>query len=266
MDLPHSWSLNLVELERLHRRSVGESLTLPSNRVERGLTLPFFLVLRACAVHGGTYVLGNQAQVSDLTASQGSAAATLNIPAHSRPIQARHVVSAATASSANDTDGGANYLAILPELPSSLKTLLTRHPSSDDDDSSSEDSVDDVALLVIPPSGERKSVIRCLLMGEGTGSCPAGQSVLYVQSLEASTNSRETLQPYLNLLVDGVTPLFEAFHQTPSNSVSLPDADWARVVRTETPMTLQWLEGLDGEATAAKKIVDEIAPLLPFET
>lgn len=149
----------------------------------------------------------------------------------------------------------ANYVAILPEVPGRLRALLKR-PLSEED---GENDIDDVALLIFPPSGGRKTVTRCLLMGEGTGSCPAGQTVLYIQSLEAST-SRESIQPHLDLILDGVVPLFEAMYSTFKVASTPPQADWSVQVKSETALPLQWLEGLDGEATAAIKVVEQICP------
>jgi RAB protein geranylgeranyltransferase component A len=37
---------------------------------------------------------------------------------------------------------------------------------------------DDTAVVVFPPAEGSKAVVRVLMMGEGTGSCPSGQCEL----------------------------------------------------------------------------------------
>lgn len=148
---------------------------------------------RACAVHGGTYILGSQSKISDLqlhpTASRDGAShpITFSIPAHPSPITTDLLISGsplehpsiATAESTTSSRQ-ANCVAILKGIPPSIKAAFAPTSSESDDTDSLEttEMTQDVLLLIFPPgSGEAAptTAVRALLMGSGTGSCPADQ-------------------------------------------------------------------------------------------
>jgi hypothetical protein len=61
--------------------------------------------------------------------------------------------------------------------------ILTSRPSflsRPADDEADDADADDTAVLILPPREQSAPLIRALLMGEGTGSCPAGQYVVYL--------------------------------------------------------------------------------------
>jgi hypothetical protein len=62
----------------------------------------------------------------------------------------------------------AHCIALLPSLPESL-----RRPKTEPVDGE-EEGEDDTAVIVFPPT-DNQGLVRALVMGEGTGSCPAGQ-------------------------------------------------------------------------------------------
>jgi hypothetical protein len=77
----------------------------------------------------------------------------------------------------------AHCIAILPCLPESLKRKQGENPENPEHpDIEAEESrapksdveQDDTAVILFPPEGE-VGLVRALLMGEGTGSCPSGQ-------------------------------------------------------------------------------------------
>lgn len=75
---------------------------------------------------------------------------------------------------------------MLHELPAALKKpKSSQEPPSLDagqEDGEEESSEDDTAIFLFPPTTEGSSVVRGLLMGEGTGSCPAGQCELTLRA------------------------------------------------------------------------------------
>jgi len=127
----------------------------------------------ACAVFGGTYVLGKESIPEIITVNDDSV--TLKIPCHPRPITAKHLVTSPDhlppdirpqpKSSEGKT---AHCIALLSALPESL-----RRPKTEPVDAE-EEGEDDTAVIIFPPT-ESQGLVRALVMGEGTGSCPAGQ-------------------------------------------------------------------------------------------
>jgi hypothetical protein len=63
----------------------------------------------------------------------------------------------------------AHCIALLPSLPESL-----RRPKKESTEEDGEEGEDDTAVIVFPPTADSR-LVRALVMGEGTGSCPAGQ-------------------------------------------------------------------------------------------
>lgn len=148
---------------------------------------------RACAVHGGTYILGSQSKISDLqlhpTASQDGAShsITFSIPAHPIPITTDLLISGsplehpsiATAESTTSSRQ-ANCIAILKAIPLSIKAAFapTTSEPGDTDSLETTEMTQDVVLLIFPPGPAEAApatAVRALLMGSGTGSCPADQ-------------------------------------------------------------------------------------------
>ena len=168
--LGHFSSDSTVAQERWHRVSAGRS------------TLDYLgaalIGRRACAVYGGTYVLGSMAKPSDITVE--SEGVKLSLPCHPRPITARHVVAAPDQlpsnlypSSPSRTVYRAQCIAILTSLPPVFKRQRTAETEEAEGDQGEKEE-DDTAGVLFPPVDGRPA-IRALLMGEGTGSCPPGQ-------------------------------------------------------------------------------------------
>jgi len=61
----------------------------------------------------------------------------------------------------------AHCIALLTSLPESLRRPQLAEPTE-------EEGEDDTAVIVFPPTDDH-GLVRALVMGEGTGSCPAGQ-------------------------------------------------------------------------------------------
>ena len=138
---------------------------------------------RACAVFGGTYVLGSDSILESIELD-GESGVTMKLPCHPRPITAKHLITSPghlpsslvpngdTASTG--TRRTAHCIAILPSRPEVLlKPAVIKEESNEEDNE--EAGEDDTAVIVFPPTEDEAAVVRALLMGEGTGSCPAGQ-------------------------------------------------------------------------------------------
>ena len=129
---------------------------------------------RACAVFGGTYVLGPSAKVSDLSFENEKVKMT--IPCHPRPVTATHLVASKghlpITDTAQQNQGDGSFIASCIAIISSLPQPFKRSESAKAVGEGVEE--DDTALVVFPPEGGR-GVVRALLTGEGTGSCPPGQ-------------------------------------------------------------------------------------------
>ena len=61
----------------------------------------------------------------------------------------------------------AHCIALLTSLPESLRRPKIAEPTE-------EEGEDDTAVIVFQPTDDH-GLVRALVMGEGTGSCPAGQ-------------------------------------------------------------------------------------------
>ncbi|BEJ01568.1 hypothetical protein CcaverHIS631_0602500 [Cutaneotrichosporon cavernicola] len=132
---------------------------------------------RACAVFGGTYILGSEGAPSDIVVDKG---VSLRIGAHPTPISATHLV-APPGFLEKDK----------PRVPPVLKSC-------------GEDGVDDdTAVVVFPPSDG--PLVRALVMGEGTGSCPRNQWIVYLSAVSHSdSDPKALLEPYLERIADDV--------------------------------------------------------------
>ncbi|WVW80108.1 hypothetical protein I302_102083 [Kwoniella bestiolae CBS 10118] len=208
---------------------------------------------RACAVFGGTYILGASAKPTSISISAESV--TLDIPCHPRPITARRLISSPNhipPSLLGHLQGGpeepsltANCIAITKTLPEALRRKSTTSSTEESAEEQSEN--DDTSLIVFPTEN---GVIRCYVNGEGTGSCPPGQYIIYLStSLQSSTSSpSEILQPYLSKITPD--PVFSAYYVSArpcSSSVPSSTADGIVVLRPYAGTELL-TEGLDWEA------------------
>jgi len=142
------------------------------------------LISRACAVFGGTYVLGKESIPETMEIEEETEyPVKLKIPCHSRTISAKHLIASSDhlpqrlRRSAAGKGGRrtAHCIALLPALPTQLRRQEKDKTDSDvTDGDEDEEAQDDTAIIVFPPSGGQ-GLVRALVMGEGTGSCPTGQ-------------------------------------------------------------------------------------------
>ena len=147
----------------------------------------------ACAVYGGTYVLGSQGEATSIDSD--AEGVKLNIPCHSRPITAKHLVSSPgqlppslLLSGPEQRSTTAHCIAVLSSLPEILRKEATEGETSGEEQ-------EDTAVIIVPPEDGR-GLIRALIMGEATGSCPAGQctcSKLFRCSRQTSSISAQQL-------------------------------------------------------------------------
>lgn len=136
--------------------------------------------LSGCAVYGGTYVLGQFGKPTLIDANDDDV--TLSLPCHPRPVTAKHLISSSNhlppsllipKSEPSKRTITAHSIAIISSLP---KVLQRQLPSADDENGRSQlpEENDDTGLIVFPPENGNP-IVRCLINGEGTGSCPSGQ-------------------------------------------------------------------------------------------
>ncbi|KAK4688078.1 Rab proteins geranylgeranyltransferase component A, partial [Tremellales sp. Uapishka_1] len=206
---------------------------------------------RACAVHGGTYVLG-PSSIPESISVDSDYNIQMKLPCHPRPVNARHLIASPRhlapslthpSSEQTTTTTTAHCIALLPSLPETL------HAPREEADSI------DAAVIVFPPSGEDGNVVRGLLMGEGTGSCPSGQFILYLSktvSPDDPTLSPEAiLSPYLAKL--STEPLFQSYHFAHRMSSSPVSPSKGIIVLDPYHGTEQLTEGLDWESEQGEK-------------
>ncbi|GMK58354.1 hypothetical protein CspeluHIS016_0503860 [Cutaneotrichosporon spelunceum] len=162
---------------------------------------------RACAVFGGTYILGSEGAPSDIVvgdvgekggAGEG-AGVSLRIDAHPSPIRAKHLLAPpGFLQEPGVTRTTAHLIAIATCQPAVLRKRA--------DESESESAVepdDDTAVLVFPPGDG--PLVRALVMGAGTGSCPPGQWVVYLSATTSGEpDPKALLAPYLARITDAV--------------------------------------------------------------
>ncbi|OWZ50998.1 rab escort protein [Cryptococcus neoformans Tu259-1] len=212
---------------------------------------------RGCAVYGGTYVLGPFGKPTSIDANDDNV--TLNLPCHPRPVTAKHLISSSNhlplslltpESELSKRSIMAHSISISSSLP---KVLQRKLPSADDENGIGQlpEENDDTGLIVFPPENGNPTV-RCLINGEGTGSCPPEQYVLYL-SCPASTASSpsDLLKPYLQRIIS--EPLFESYYvstrATSTYSASSPKVVIVTPFYRDDSIT----EGLDWEVKEAEK-------------
>ncbi|KAJ9109768.1 hypothetical protein QFC19_001998 [Naganishia cerealis] len=248
---------------------------------------------RASAVYGGMYILGPQGKISDFTCTpqekisdHSQHAISLRIPAHHEPVTSDVLIDGTGTvleHSSSATEGAAKVpsqvccIAILSELPSQIQTAIAPNTTRQDDSADPEDSKDeqveenaqDVFLMIFPPGsvqGGSTQAVRALFMGSGTGSCPAGQFVLYLQAMAEvdSVVPKQTLQPYLECLLGDVSPLFITYYAVKATAdplvFSSPTTDTPANTTPSSSLEqgqeeLVWFEGLDMEAHRARELI-----------
>lgn len=136
--------------------------------------------LSGCAVYGGIYVLGQFGKPTLIDANDEDV--TLKLPCHPRPVTAKYLVSSpnhlppsllipeSEPSISNITAHGIVITSSIPEI------LQRKLPFTDDENERRQipEENDDTGLIVFPPENGNPTV-RCLINGEGTGSCPSKQ-------------------------------------------------------------------------------------------
>ncbi|OCF44472.1 rab escort protein [Kwoniella heveanensis CBS 569] len=207
---------------------------------------------RACAVFGGTYVLGPSALPSSI--EQTSDGLSLQVPCHPRPVHAAHLISAPNhlppdfvslplapssavpespsrsvqEESSASTSTAAHCVAITAIVPEALRRAgsQTGSGATAQDETGGEstettaakaegEANDDTSIIVFPPVDGRP-LVRCYINGEGSGSCPPGQYIIYLsatitpESNVKDVDPAEILRPYLSKITS--RPIYEAYY------------------------------------------------------
>lgn len=214
---------------------------------------------------GGTYVLGPEAmpEVSAPTASAAGGESgpdsakdggvQVKVPAHPTPLRATHLVTSPAflppkaGAPGSDKSVTAHAVAVVTSQPACLKRAAK-------DDEEPED--DDTGVVIFPPA--EGPLVRALIMGEGTGSCPAGQWVVYLSAeLAGEQDPKELLRPFLDRI--GADVAFEAYYlaHRPEAPTEVPDG----VVLVEPYAGSHMLtEGLDWEAEQGERAFRAVLP------
>lgn len=216
---------------------------------------------------GGTYVLGPEA-MPEVSAPAASAAGgesgpqsakdggvQVKVPAHPTPLRSTHLVTSPaflpSKPGSGSTSVTAHAVAVVTSQPACLKRAAK-------DDEEPED--DDTGVVIFPPA--EGPLVRALIMGEGTGSCPAGQWVVYLfAELAGEQDPKVLLRPYLDRI--GADVAFEAYYlahrpEAPTEApAEVPDA----VVLVEPYAGSHMLtEGLDWEAEQGERAFRAVLP------
>lgn len=251
--MPSSLASTVVPA-RSHKGTAGES-EAPYPELK--------LTPSACAVFGGTYVLGPEAMPEIEAASADSAAGDdakdqggvqVKVPAHPTPLRATHLVTSpfflakVTKASGSEKNVTAHAVAVVTSQPGCLK-----RPAKEDEEA--ED--DDTGVVIFPPT-DNSPLVRALIMGEGTGSCPAGQWVVYLSSeLEGENDPKELLRPYLEKI--GGEVAFEAYYLA-HRAKDTQEAPEGVVLVQPYSGRHMLTEGLDWEAEQGEKAFRAVLP------
>ncbi|WWC68661.1 uncharacterized protein I206_102593 [Kwoniella pini CBS 10737] len=213
---------------------------------------------RACAVFGGTYVLGANAKPTNIEITpQG---VSLDIPCHPRRITASHLIASPnhltpTLLTDSPLSSGqaedfvmAHGIAITKTIPD----ILRRKMSNPEEISSNEEEVenDDTAIVLFPRNDQ--DVVKCYINGEGTGSCPTGQYIIYLSTCVPSSSwesaPSDILKPYLEKITS--EPIFEGYYYSsrPSSDSTLSSISDSIVKLKPYGGKELLTEGLDWEA------------------
>ncbi|WVQ64875.1 uncharacterized protein L199_003044 [Kwoniella botswanensis] len=212
---------------------------------------------RACAVFGGTYILGPSARPTSI--SETPEGVTLDIPSHPRPVTASHLISSPnhvpptlfdTPSSEHSLEEHhtAHCIAITKTLPEALRRKpISSQESAEEGQEQVEN--DDTSLVVFP--AENGGVVRCYVNGEGTGSCPPGQYIIYLSTSippTFTTSPSDILQPYLSKITQD--PVFSACYvSSRPSSTSIPVSVSDKIIVLKPYAGSELItEGLDWEA------------------
>ncbi|XAO23047.1 hypothetical protein I312_101825 [Cryptococcus bacillisporus CA1280] len=212
---------------------------------------------RGCAVYGGIYVLGQFGKPTLIDANDENV--TLKLPCHPRPVTAKYLISSPNhlpssllipESEPSISNITAHGIAITSSIPEILQRKL---PFTDDESERRQipEENDDTGLIVFPPENGNPTV-RCLINGEGTGSCPSKQYILYLSSPTSTASlPSDLLKPYLQRITS--ESLFESYYIS-SRTTSNYSASSPKVIIV-TPFYGDDLitEGLDWEAKEAEK-------------
>ncbi|WRT65664.1 uncharacterized protein IL334_002609 [Kwoniella shivajii] len=212
---------------------------------------------RACAVFGGTYVLGPTAAPTSIETTPDGV--LIQIPCHPRPVTASHLVSAPihlppSLLTCSNTDTkettSSNCIAITATLPEALRRRSLS--VEEDDEEKPEPENDDTAVIVFP---REENAVRAYINGEGTGSCPAGQYIIYLSTAASSpsTSPSAILRPYLQKITN--EPTFEAYYVAtrPSYDAIKPESTGNLVILEPYIGDYMLTEGLDWEAKQGEK-------------
>ena len=268
------------------RASAGESDLFPTVSERRAYA-------SACAVFGGTYVLGPSAVVSNIEIKDGSV--HLSVPCHPTPVVAKHLISApqllpeTLRPTVGESKTVARCIALTDTIPAAMKRARPDSEGEGVSEGEAEGEADeeakkedDTAIVIFPPSDENDNVVRAVMMGEGTGSCPAGQCALLFYSSKTSltadilylstpasptSDPKEDLAPYLAKLTGSTEPIFESYHLTHRPYF----ASEAEAGSPTSPVALiqpyagfgSLTEGLDWEAEQGKKAYELIMGVGP---
>ncbi|KAL7413045.1 GDP dissociation inhibitor-domain-containing protein [Mrakia frigida] len=201
---------------------------------------------RLSAVHGAIYILSHPITSIDFPSSSSSSDATststpshpisLQIKGFTHPILASHLIVSPDylppSPTSLETVRFARCIAILDSYPSifPLPPPTAASPEDSDREEAKEEmevEKPDTSLMVFPPGslGEEsdvdvKETVQALLVGEGTGSCPRGQYILYLTlplpsnpSLTNTTNTSSPLLPFLTKILSSspnpIQPIFQ---------------------------------------------------------
>lgn len=214
---------------------------------------------------GGTYVLGPEAmpEVSPAAKDQEDGSKVeVKIPAHPTPLYAKHVITSpaflpAKASGSGSPTTMAHAVAVVTSRPACLKPPA---PSNEDE----EVDEDDTAVVIFPPT-EGVPLVRAMIHGEGTGSCPSGQWIVYLSAagVEQGSDPEALLRPYLDKI--GGDLAFQAYYLAQrcggDGEVEAPDG----IVLVQPYAGEHMLtEGLDWEAAQGEKAFRAVAPDAEF--
>lgn len=197
-------------------------------------------------MYGGTYILGPEASPSDISVGEQ---VSLRIPGHPNPVTAGHLITSPDflpRTEQASTVTTAHMVALVTTQPAVLKRRTQDEETTEDDDT---------AVVVFPSDS---APTRALIMGEGTGSCPAGQWVVYLWS-EATEDSdpKELLQSAL----DKIAPegaVYQAAYLQHREETKSTSTNGALVELQSYSGSHVLTEGLDWEAEQAQKAFNAV--------
>lgn len=177
-------------------------------------------------------MLGSQGVVQSIEVDRESVDLPfkLSIACQAEPVCAKHIIANAdylppdlvtseTSASEADARTTAHVIAVLPSIPKSLR----RGPSpaaAGEEGSVQETEQDDTAVVVFPPEDGR-GLVRALLMGDGTGSCPSGQCESLASPQLTSVNACRRAVPLGRVLARDRSGIFPPAVPRPPTPLAL---------------------------------------------